>query len=71
MADAPSYYYYAMLRAALAWQEAVPEVLSVKFTKNPDDANIVFRIIKQTKPVSQTKNDESYALAYTTLDKNA
>lgn len=68
MADAPSYYYYAMLRAALAWQEAVPEVLSVKFTKNPDDANIVFRIIKQTKPVSQTKNDESYALAYTTLD---
>ena len=39
-----------------------------EFTKNPDDANIVFRIIKQTKPVSQTKNDESYALAYTTLD---
>ena len=67
-AGAPSYYYYAMLRAVLAWQEAVPEVLQVKFVKNPDEANIVFRIIKQTKPVSKTKNDKNYTLAYTTLD---
>ncbi len=63
--NAPAYYIHAFVRAVLIWQNALEDVLSLKFVNSEEEANIVFKVVDDKKYIKKPKENESVTLAYT------
>lgn len=70
--NAPDYYNYAFIRAVLIWQSALKDILSIDFTANETEADIVFKVTDNRKLIRKIEDHESTVLAYTSpvINKN-